>query len=109
MDPFPSTGASAFCSRLWYWSLNLSGTTSGENTDGIERYTPVNGGENFSSRYICDMTAQMFAPAEIPPMMNAFAGSPPRDDKFEATCTKVNRKCYASGGDITHFRASKES
>jgi hypothetical protein len=72
--------------------LNLSGTTSGEKIDGTERYAPVNGGEIFSSRYRCEITAVRFAPAEIPPIMKAFFGSPPNEEIFEATCSVSERE-----------------
>ena len=77
-------GAFVFCSRLRNTVLYFSGTSSAVMQAGIERYDPVKGGDNFSSRKRCETMAQKLPPAEIPPTRKPFLGLPPSSSKFAA-------------------------
>lgn len=53
-------------------------------TGGIERYTPVKGGDNFSSRYKCETIEEKLAPADIPPTMKPLPGFTLSSSMFDA-------------------------
>ncbi len=99
------TSGPPFWSRLRYTCLYFSGHNSFDPAGVIDKYTPVNGGENFSSRYRCDITELKFAPALVPPTKKPFAGFPPNCLKFLAVLTVS--ACQLNCGSTDPFQRVK--